>query len=83
MLCRENAALENIWRQSYERARYVACGGLFAVPANTNANTFLVRQYRAKQAQAANAILMHQRSCPVCGSAEQTRDGEFAASRAS
>jgi hypothetical protein len=81
--CRENVALENIWRQRYERARYVAREGLFAMPANTNANTLLIRQCRARQAQAANAILMHQRSCPVCGSAEQTRGVGFPESRAS
>lgn len=83
MHCRENVALEKIWRQRYERARHVACGGLFAVAENTTTHAQLIRECRAKQAQAANAILLHQRSCPVCGNAEHTQGHRFAESRAS
>ncbi len=83
MHCRENVALENIWRQRYERATHVACGGLFAVGENATTHAQLVRECRAKQAQAANAILLHQRSCAVCGNAEHTHGGLRAESRAS
>jgi len=77
MPCDEIMQLENIWRQRYEGARLVERSGLFAVPAK-NSHAWVVRQHRAKQAQAANAILQHQRSCAVCSS--RTQLGESRAS---
>jgi hypothetical protein len=68
MPCDEIMELENIWRQRYEGARLAERSGLFAVSAKLNSHAWVVRQHRAKQAQAANAIMLHQRSCAVCGS---------------
>jgi hypothetical protein len=68
MPCNEIIELENIWRQRYEGARLAERSGLFAVSANMSSHALVLRQQRAKQAQAANAILLHQRSCAACGS---------------
>jgi hypothetical protein len=67
MPCDKIMELENIWQQRYEVAQHAERSGLFAVSGNMNSRALVVRQHRAKQAQAANAILMHQRSCAVCG----------------
>ncbi len=68
MPCDKILELENIWQQRYEGAQHAARSGLFAVSRNMSSHALVVRQQRAKQAQAANAILLHQRSCAVCGS---------------
>lgn len=77
MPCKENMELENIWQKRYERARYVEHGGLFAVPFTSSAHILTVRQHRARQAQAANAILMHRKTCHVCSSDNQVEAGVF------
>jgi hypothetical protein len=68
MPCDVVMELESIWLQRYEGARLAERTGLFAVTANMNSHAWVMRQHRAKQAQAANAILLHQKSCVVCGS---------------
>ena len=70
MNCPESIKLESLYRQRYERARMVESGvSLIILQGNDQPlpHTLLVRQHRAKQAQAASAILMHQKHCPVCG----------------
>jgi hypothetical protein len=68
MPCDEVMELESIWQQRYEGARLAERSGLFAVTASMTSHARVVRQHRAKQTQAANAILLHQRSCSLCGS---------------
>jgi hypothetical protein len=78
MPCRESMELENIWQRRYERAEYVEHGGLFAVPFTISSHILTVRQHRARQAQAANAILMHRKTCHLCSSdAQEQADGLF------
>jgi len=83
MPCKESLELEEIWRKHYERAEYVERGGLFAVPLIGKSHVLMVRQHRAQQAQAANAILMHRRTCPVCSNDNRIEAGGWFASRAS
>ena len=66
MPCTELVELENIWKKRYERANYIQAGGWFAVPETRHSNALTIRQSRAKQAQAAHAMIQHQRQCPVC-----------------
>lgn len=66
MVCRESIELETVWKKRYELTRHIEGGGLFAVPLTKNPHSLMVRQYRAKQAQAANAIMIHRRNCSVC-----------------
>jgi hypothetical protein len=79
MPCDKIMELENIWQQRYEGAQHAEHSGLFAVSGNMSTHALFVRQQRAKQAQAAHAILLHQRSCAVCGNSRSY----LAASRAS
>jgi hypothetical protein len=66
MPCIEFMELESIWKKRYERANYVAQGGLFAVSEANVPNAITLRLYRAKQAQAALAMLKHRKACPLC-----------------
>ena len=80
MLCPESMKLEGVYRERYDQARFLENGGsliFLAGPAPSltaatlddtpSTHTMSVRRQRATQAQAANAILMHQRTCTVCG----------------
>ena len=70
MPCVDFMELESIWKKRYERANYVAHGGLFAVSEANVPKAITLRLYRAKQAQAALAMLKHQKACPLCISNE-------------
>jgi cytochrome c-type biogenesis protein CcmH/NrfF len=83
MPCKESEELENAWQKRYERAESVERGGLFALPLISSSHMLMVRQHRAKQAQAANAILMHRRTCPVCSNDNLVQAGSLFESRAS
>ena len=69
MPCSEIMELERIWEKRFERAKSMETSGMFAVSVSMKAPT--MRQLRAKQAQAAHAILMHQRQCQMCNSDSQ------------
>ena len=71
MVCAESMELERVWKRRYEVAKHMERGGLFAVSMTKSSHSLLVRQQRAKQAQAANAILMHRKHCSICNSALQ------------
>ena len=68
MACVEVVELENIWQKRFERAN-AAASGVFAVGSIANVPT--LRHLRAKQAQAAHAILTHRAQCQVCNRGEQ------------
>lgn len=72
MGCAESLELEKIWKKHYDLAtRTEEGGGLFAVTQAKSSHALLVRQNRAKQAQAANAIMMHRRNCSICSDGRQ------------
>jgi hypothetical protein len=73
MFCNESLKLENAYRLRYDRAQNMEHGGPRIVSTGNNSNhSFLLRQYRTQQTQAANAILMHQKHCPVCNHQQTT-----------
>ena len=73
MFCPESEKLESLYRQRYERTRMVETGTMPIVldtKVQPLSHALMVRQYRAKLAQAASAILIHQKNCRHCSSQE-------------